>query len=94
MTTELARNNDPVTSHMAADRAFKEIKTVEQLDAMDSDLMVKGYLAGRKDAPDYTQRDQSYWHGYLNGQVDGGHMQISETQCALARAVVARWRAN
>jgi hypothetical protein len=60
---------------------------------MDSDAMVRGYLAGFSNTPDYTQRDQAYWHGYLNGQVDGKHMPLSDEQRQLARAVVARQRA-
>lgn len=72
--------------------SFHAITTVAQLDALDSDLMVLGYHAGRADQPDYTQRDQAYWHGYLNGQVDGKHMLISPEQQQLARVYVARGR--
>ena len=70
--------------------AFQAITTVEALNQLDSDLMVKGYQAGYANTPDYTQRDQAYWHGYLNGQVDGKHMQISDQQRELAHAVVHR----
>lgn len=74
---------------------FKEIRTAAELDALDTDLCVLGYRAGRKQAPDYTQRDQAYWHGYLNGCVDAGHMQASEAQCALARdCLVSGWWAR
>lgn len=51
---------------------MKPVTTLEELDALDSDLMVRGYLRGYlhgfKSTPDYTQRDRAYWHGYLNGQ--------------------------
>lgn len=73
---------------------FKPITTVKALNQLDSDLMVSGYRAGYKNLPDYTQRDQSYWHGYLNGQVDGHHMQKSDEQRILAREVVRYWRAH
>lgn len=63
---------------------FKEIRTAAQLDALDTNLCVLGYRAGLDQAPDYTQRDQAYWHGYLNGCVDAGHMQPSDAQQALA----------
>lgn len=72
--------------------AFDAITTVAQLEQLDSDLMVKGYMAGFDNSPDYTQRDQAYWHGYLNGQVDGKHMQISDEQRQLARTVVQHQR--
>ena len=70
--------------------AFKAITTLEQLEALDTNLCVSGYRAGIDQQPDYTQRDQAYWHGYLNGQVDGKHMQISDQQRELAHAVVHR----
>ena len=74
--------------------ALQVIKTVEQLDALNSDLMVDGYRAGFANEPNYTQKDQGYWHGFLNGQVDGKHMLISPEQCELARVVVASQREN
>ena len=66
---------------------FEPITTQAQLDALDSDLIVAGYRAGFRNVPDYTQREQAYWHGYLNGQVDGHHMPISREQMLLARNV-------
>ena len=73
---------------------MRAITTVKQLDALNIDLVVVGYRAGFKNTPNYTERDQAYWHGYLNGQVDGGFMQSSVEQQELARAVVARSRAH
>lgn len=70
------------------------ITTVKQLDALNVDRMVAGYRAGFKNTPNYTERDQAYWHGYLNGQADGGFMQNSIEQQELARVVVARSRAH
>ena len=69
--------------------AFKAITTLEQLEALDTNLCVSGYRAGLDQQPDYTQRDQAYWHGYLNGCVDGGHMQASAEQRQLAAACIA-----
>ena len=74
--------------------AIEAITTVEQLDALDSDRMVAGYLAGFHNEPNYTERDRAYWHGYMNGQVDGGFMPISDEQAELARAVVASRRTH
>lgn len=72
---------------------MKPVTTVEQLDALDSDLLVLGYRHGLKSTPDYTQRDQAYWHGYLNGQVDCGAAPVSEEQQQLASAVAQQMRA-
>jgi hypothetical protein len=66
---------------------FEPVVTRAQLDALDTDLIVKGYYAGFRNAPDYTQRDQAYWHGYMNGQVDGGFMPISREQQMLAHEI-------
>lgn len=75
--------------------AIKPITTAAELDALDTDDCVRGYMAGRKQQPDYTQRGQAYWHGYLNGCVDGGHMQPSAEQMALVADVVATgWMAK
>ena len=73
---------------------MKPVTTLEELDALDSDLMVRGYLHGFKTTPDYTQRDPAYWHGYLNGQVDCGAVPKSNEQAELARVYVARCRAE
>lgn len=54
--------------------------TVEEADAFDEKVLVAGYRAGTKNEADFSQRDKAYWHGYLNGQVDGGFMQISGEQ--------------
>lgn len=74
--------------------SFAPITTVEQLDALDSDVMVIGYRAGFRNTPDYTQRDRAYWHGYMNGQVDGHHMPIADEQRRLAHALVESQRAH
>jgi hypothetical protein len=36
------------------------------------------------------RKDQAYWHGYLNGQVDRGLAPISPEQVTLARLAVER----
>lgn len=65
--------------------------SLDELDAMDSDLMVEGYRAGLGYIQvNYTRKDKAYWHGYLNGQVDKGEIPISPEQRALARAIVQR----
>jgi hypothetical protein len=68
--------------------AFKPITSAAELDALDGDLIVAGCRAGLRDQPDYTQREQAYWHGYLNGQVDSRRMPTSAEQAQLARTLV------
>lgn len=73
-------------------QAFKKITTLEQVDALDEELLVAGYRAGLSSQPDYTHKDQAYWHGYMNGQCDRGLMPLSEEQRELARnASKALW---
>lgn len=69
---------------------MKPITTAEELSKLNSDEMVAGYMAGLKSSPNYTQRSNSYWHGYMNGQVDCGAMPISDEQRQLACTVVAK----
>lgn len=64
---------------------FKPITTLEEVDALDDDLLVAGYRAGLRDQPDYTQTAQAYWHGFNNGQVDSSRCEPSEEQRTLAR---------
>lgn len=68
-------------------KPFVRITTLEQIDALDDDLVVAGYRAGRLNLPDYTQTSQDYWHGFNNGQVDGGHAKISAEQAELCHNV-------
>jgi len=67
---------------------MRAVTTVAQLNALEQDALVPGYLAGLKNTPDYTRREKGYWHGYMNGQVDGGHMLKSAEQAELARVLV------
>ena len=39
-----------------------------------------------------NNRSRSYWHGWRNGRVDGGHDKGDQAMQALARAVVGRER--
>lgn len=70
------------------------VTTLEELDSFDEKLMVLGYMHGFRETPDYTKTEKAYWHGYLNGQVDGGHMPSSIEQQRLAALYLNRMRAN
>lgn len=63
---------------------FPAITTKEQAEALDDVLCTKGYRHGLRDTPDTTQTEQAYWHGYFNGQVDGGYMEMTEDMLLLA----------
>jgi hypothetical protein len=69
-----------------------EVTTLAELDTLDVGLMVSGYRAAGRQDPDYSQRDKSYWHGYLNGLADYGYTQPSAAQRQLAHAAVAQQR--
>ncbi len=64
--------------------------TLEELNALDDTSLVRGYRAGLKNAGDYSEQDDGYWHGFLNGLVDSGQATISPDQEKLARAYVER----
>jgi len=72
----------------------KPVTTVEELQTLDEAAMVRGYRAGLGNAADFTERERGYWHGYLNGLVDGGHAKASAEQAELARASANRARAG
>lgn len=82
----------------------REITTVAELQTLDEASLVRGYLAGRNNAADYSEREKGYWHGFLNGLVDGRHVSsLSAAQQNLARdyvqsgalrSDVARWSAG
>lgn len=63
----------------------RPVTTMEELRQLDEAALFRGYTAGRQNAADFAERDRGYWHGYLNGLVDGGHAKGTEEQAALAR---------
>ncbi len=79
------------------------VTTVAELQTLDEAALRRGYFAGFKNAADFTERDKGYWHGYFNGMVDGGFLQVTPEQSRLTydyvhsgalRADVARWQAE
>lgn len=54
-------------------------------DALDSDEVLEGYCDGRSGDPEPGgNRSKSYWHGWRNGRVDGGHAEKDYAQALLA----------
>lgn len=69
------------------------IRTVAELDALDSTEIMEGYFDGFDgELEPGDNRSLSYWHGWRNGAVDGGHREKDDAQALLAREVVAGWR--
>ena len=71
------------------DLSRKPVATVEELSALDNDEIVEGYMDGFDNEPaPGDNRSKSYWHGYRNGQVDGGHVAADAAQVALAKEII------
>lgn len=68
------------------------VTTLAELDALNSDEMVEGYLAGfYGEAEPGNNRSKAYWHGWRNGTAD--RTKTSDwAQQELARLIVARSR--
>jgi hypothetical protein len=67
------------------------VADVAALADLDPAEVVEGYhdgLAG--DAEPGDNRSPSYWHGWRNGAVDGGHREKDAAQAALAHDVVKK----
>lgn len=70
---------------------MEEVTTLAQLNALDQDAIVEGYLHGLQETPNHTRSDQAYWHGYSNARSDRGE-QSTPGQQQLAREVVNAMR--
>lgn len=71
---------------------YKPIVAVEDFDTINNDECVEGYLYGRSDkahgefiSPHSCTR--SFYHGYLNGMVETGKLELSIAQKELAHAL-------
>lgn len=71
----------------------KPLVSADQLDGLDDAEMIEGYNDGRegwKEPGD--NRSLSYWHGWRNGMVDGGHAKGDIYQELLVRSCIASQR--
>lgn len=66
----------------------KPLTRATELDGLDEVEMREGYLDGFKNEPCGDNWSRSYWHGWRNGMVDGGHAKGDEAQRALAHDYV------
>lgn len=62
------------------------VTSLSDLRRLDVAEMLEGYKDGREGWACGDNRSRSYWHGWRNGQVDGGHAKPDAAQIALARA--------
>lgn len=65
------------------------VVTGPDLRSLDSNEIVEGYNDGREGFPCSGNRSRAYWHGWQNGMVDSGRMEITSTQRLLVRNVVS-----
>lgn len=76
---------------MSGERA--PVTTLEDLAGLDKAEVLEGYWDGREgDAEPGNNRSRSYWHGWRNGMVDGGHRQPDPACRELARVYLAEQR--
>lgn len=63
------------------------IKDAADLAELNEADLLEGYRDGRAGEPEPKgNRSKSYWHGWRNGAVDGGHREIDAAGRALVRS--------
>lgn len=71
---------------------FTPIDSKDQLEFLCDFECLSGYLAGlRGESECGSDKSKSYWHGWRNGRVDGGHEKLDDAQIKLAREVVGTY---
>ena len=65
---------------------FKPVETLADLNKLDSDEIVAGYLAGSRmlDEPG-SDKSRSFWHGWRNAQMDHGRLLHDSAATRLVR---------
>lgn len=68
---------------------FLPVIDLVDLDTLDSAEVIEGYHDGYEGFPEPgDNRSRSYWHGWRNGAVDGGHREKDDAQAILAHEYV------
>lgn len=68
---------------------FQPVTTIADLETLDDAETQEGYFDGYDGEPEPgNNRSRSYWHGWRNGAVDGGHREKDEHQAMLAHEVI------
>jgi hypothetical protein len=74
--------------HMTDERIA--ITTVTELNMLNGDDVLEGYCDGFDgDKEPGDNRSKSYWHGWRNGALDGGHIKKDQAHKDLAAAWLA-----
>ena len=72
------------------DTARTPITDPAELTGLDDAETVEGYMDGHNGEPEPgDNRSKSYWHGWRNGSIDGGHREKDAAAAELARRVIA-----
>lgn len=68
---------------------FKPVESKSDLDRLDDDEIVAGYLSGHRgeDEPG-SDKSRSFWHGWRNGRTDRGLAPLDVHQQRLCHEVV------
>ena len=73
--------------------SFDRVGTLADLDLLDSDEIVRGYLDWRAGDPEPgPNRGRAYWHGWRVRAMDAGSIEIDAEHRALASAYYRRSR--
>lgn len=65
------------------------VSTISELETLDEDEIVEGYFDGLENAPKPNgNRSKSYYHGWRNGMMDRGNIQIDNSARKLASEYV------
>lgn len=66
------------------------VYTLADLDSLNQEDVIEGYRDGRANEPaPGDNRSRAYWHGWRNGQADGGYTEPDQAQQDLAREFLA-----
>ena len=68
---------------------FMPVETLADLNKLDTDEIVAGYLAGSRmvDEPG-SDKSRSFWHGWRNAQTDKGRAQVDIHQQRLVHEIL------
>ena len=68
---------------------YRKISTKDEFEKINDGECISGYKSGlRGGEKPSSLHSKSFWHGWRNGMVDGGHMRIDSEMRQLAREVV------
>jgi len=75
--------------------AFEPVRTMADLNGLNEDDMVEGYLSAERGDPEPGEnRGRSFWHGWRNRMIDMGELPPDEAGTQLAREYLAAMRAT